>query len=86
MLALVDQNVCSNSNGRWGGASIPGYLVDAVVHAPRGAWPCSLESLYPVDEAYLTAYVKASKSEATYRDFLEEHVMRPAALAEGGPS
>lgn len=67
-------------------ASIPGYLVDAVVHAPRGAWPCSLEDLYPVDEAYLTAYVKASKSEATYRDFLEEHVMKPAALAEGGPS
>ena len=64
-------------------ATVPGFLVDAVVHAPRGAWPCSCEGLYPVDDAYLSAYVEASKDEAAYREFLQAYVLQPAALAGG---
>ena len=64
-------------------ATIPSFLVEAVVHAPRGAWPCSCEGLYAVDDAYLSAYVEASKDEAAYREFLQAYVLQPAALAGG---
>lgn len=66
-------------------ATVPGFLVEAVVHAPRGAWPCSCEGLYAVDDAYLSAYVEASKDEAAYREFLQAYVLQPAALAGGEP-
>lgn len=65
-------------------AVIPGFLVDAVVLAPRGALPCSCERLYPLDDAFLSAYVEASKDEAAYREFLRAYVMQPEALAGGG--
>ena len=31
--------------------AIPGFLVDAVVEAPRGAWPCSCAGEYDYDAA-----------------------------------
>ncbi len=61
-------------------ATIPGFLVEAVVHVPRGAWPCSCGKLYPMDETYLTAYVEASAGEVTYRDFLQRHVLGEAPV------
>lgn len=67
-------------------ASVPGFLVTAVVHAPRGAWPCSCGELYPLDEDYLAAYVEASKSDITYRDFLRKNIIDAAAIAKGGAS
>ncbi|GIW04803.1 MAG: hypothetical protein KatS3mg059_1423 [Thermomicrobiales bacterium] len=36
--------------------TIPGFLVEAVVEAPRGAWPCSCAGWYGYDEDYLRAY------------------------------
>lgn len=67
-------------------AAVPGYLVEAVVHAPRGAWPCSCGELYPMDEAYLASYLEASGDELAYRDFLRKHVLEGAEVAEGGSS
>ncbi len=37
---------------------IPGALVTAVVHAPRGAWPTSCYPQYPVDGGELLRYVE----------------------------
>lgn len=46
--------------------------VDAVVDAPRGAWPTSCAGLYDEDRAYLAAFLEASRSEATLWAFLEQ--------------
>jgi glutaconate CoA-transferase subunit A len=67
-------------------ATIPGYLVGAVVHAPGGARPCSCGNFYPMDEAYMEAYVDASHEEITYRDFLHKNILEKATVAEGGSS
>lgn len=67
-------------------AAVPGFLVTEVVHAPRGAWPCSCGELYPLDEDYLAAYIEASKSDITYRDFIRKNILDAAAVAEGGTS
>lgn len=55
--------------------AIPAFQVDAVVEAPRGAWPASCAGCYDVDEAYLAAYYAAAL-EATpesLRAFLSAH-------------
>lgn len=59
--------------------TIPGFMVDAVVHAPRGAWPCSCAGCYDYDADYLAAYTAAARDEQAYQRFLEEHVLAPAA-------
>jgi glutaconate CoA-transferase subunit A len=54
--------------------AIPGFLVDAVVEAPGGAWPCSCAGLYNYDAEYLAAYLAATRDPDGYRRFVEEHI------------
>jgi glutaconate CoA-transferase subunit A len=58
--------------------AIPGFLVHAVVEAPRGAWPCSCAGFYDYDAGYLAEYVAAAKDESSFRLFVEERVLAPA--------
>jgi len=64
--------------------AIAGFMVDAVVEAPRGAWPFSCAGLYDYDAAYLSAYVAASREEVTLRRFVAEHLSGAALAAAGG--
>jgi glutaconate CoA-transferase subunit A len=59
--------------------AISGFMVGAVVEAPRGAWPCGCAGLYDYDAAYLATYVAASRDEATYRRFVDENVITSAS-------
>ena len=54
--------------------TIPGFLVDAVVEAPRGAWPTSCAGLYDYDEEYLGRFIAAAADEVALRRFVEEYV------------
>lgn len=56
-------------------ADLPGFLVDAVVEAPQGAWPHSCEGEYDYDEAFLKAYLAATASDEAYHAFLAERVV-----------
>ena len=58
--------------------TIAGFMVDAVVEAPHGAWPCSCAGLYDYDAEYLAGYVAASRDEASFQRFVEEHVLAAA--------
>jgi glutaconate CoA-transferase, subunit A len=60
------------------GVAISGFMVDAVVHAPGGAWPCSCAGEYDLDAAYLAAYVAASRDPATLRRFVKDRILTPA--------
>ena len=51
---------------------IPGLFVNAVVHAPRGAWPCSSTPYYDVDEAGVRAYLAACAEPGSLRRYLDE--------------
>jgi glutaconate CoA-transferase, subunit A len=59
--------------------AIPGFMVDAVVEAPGGAWPCSCAGCYDYDTAYLAAYLEAGTDEPALRRFLEGRVFGLAA-------
>ncbi|MBI5959984.1 MAG: CoA transferase subunit A [Chloroflexi bacterium] len=54
---------------------IPGAMVTAVAHAPRGAWPTSCYPHYPIGGGELLRYVEmcANGQFETYRQTLDEH-------------
>lgn len=58
--------------------AIPGFMVHAVVEAPRGAWPCSCAGCYDYDADYLAEYVAASRDETAFRRFVEGHILESA--------
>src|SRR5262249_5198997 len=60
--------------------AIPGFMVDSVVEAPRGAWPCSCAGFYDYDAEYLAEYVTASKDEDAFQRFVETHVFEFALV------
>lgn len=54
---------------------LPGFLVTAVVEAPRGAFPHSCAGEYTYDEAFFRDYLAATASEDAYQAFLAERVV-----------
>lgn len=52
-------------------ADIPHFLVSAVVHAPKGAAPCSCPMKYDIDRNQLNAF-KSIKDKSGLSDFLEK--------------
>lgn len=59
--------------------AIAGFLVDAVVEAPGGAWPFSCTPLYEYDTDYLAAWVSAARDPDTADRFIAERILDPAA-------
>ncbi len=53
---------------------IPHHWVTAVVEAPFGGHPGSVDGLYCEDERHLRVYADASRSEAGFQAYLEEYV------------
>lgn len=63
--------------------AISGFMVDAVVAAPGGAWPGGCAGCYDYDAEYLAAYVAASKDQASLGRFVTDHILtaEPALAA-----
>ena len=55
--------------------TIPPVYVDAVAHAPLGAWPLSLPGCYERDSEHLKTYVNAAKSDHAFAAYLDRHVL-----------
>jgi glutaconate CoA-transferase subunit A len=63
---------------------IPGFLVSAVVPAPRGAWPGSCHPLYDYDPAAVRDYLARSGDAESLAAYLEETAVRERGLAPVG--
>lgn len=55
--------------------TIPFYLVDAVVEAPRGAWPSACPGLYPADHPHIELYLKLA-GEGRFKDYRRQFIDR----------
>jgi glutaconate CoA-transferase subunit A len=66
-------------------ATISSLYVDAVVEAPRGAWPTSCHGRYPEDRAYLAGFLQASKTDTELWRFLAANaaIEQPMVAAQG---
>lgn len=54
--------------------TLPGFYVDAVAVAERGAWPLLLPDRYGVDAAHLAEYAKLAATADGFARYLDEHV------------
>jgi glutaconate CoA-transferase subunit A len=61
--------------------SYPGYAVDHVVEAPRGAWPTACWPDYAYDADFFRRYQAAARDPEEFGAFFEEHV-GPIAVPE----
>jgi glutaconate CoA-transferase subunit A len=66
--------------------TIAGFLVNAIVEVPGGAWPNSCYGYYDYDHDYLEAYVRAAQADdPIYERFLRQHILDHApTMAEAG--
>lgn len=54
--------------------TIPGIVVDAVVHTPYGAHPSQVYGKYDYDKEFYLDYDRAGKTDTSFQSFLEEWV------------
>ena len=55
--------------------TIPALYVEAVAHAPNGAWPLSLTGCYGEDGDHLRHYAEAARTDDGFATYLEQHVL-----------
>ena len=51
---------------------VPEIFVEAVVHAPSGAWPTAVFDRYDIDEPAMRHYLELSRTPEGFRKYLEE--------------
>jgi glutaconate CoA-transferase subunit A len=54
--------------------TLPGFYVEAVAVAERGAWPLPLPDRYPTDGAHLAEYVRLAATEEGFAEYLDRYV------------
>lgn len=54
--------------------NLPGFVVDAVVHAPYGAHPSQCFGYYDYDGMFFRDYDKVSKDDDLFQEFLKEYI------------
>src|SRR3954469_12578982 len=56
------------------GATVPGFYVETIAVAPRGAWPLQLPDHYPADGTHLAEYAKLAATAEGFARYCEQHV------------
>ena len=70
---IVDRAVLAAEPER---TSIPGFLVEAVVEAPNGAWPTSCAGLYAYDEPFLADLMAVAGDPERLARFVDERILQ----------
>ncbi len=60
-------------------ATLPGFYVEAVAVAPRGAWPLPLPDHYALDAAHLSEYAKLAATAEGFAEYLDRYVYEKVA-------
>lgn len=79
-VVLVAEDLCSHDAVLAAGISIPGALVDAVVHHPGAVWPDGAAGRYARDVTAYEDYVQAARSSAGLAQWLRENVLTDGAF------
>jgi len=55
--------------------TVPGFYIETVALAPRGAWPLQLPGHYAADGAHLAEYAKLAATPEGFARYLDQHVL-----------
>jgi len=69
---IVDDDLLDDPVLRAG--TLPGFYVEAIAVAPRGAWPLPLPDHYGADDAHLAEYVRMAATAEGFASYLRQHV------------
>jgi glutaconate CoA-transferase subunit A len=64
---LLDDPVCA-------AGTLPGFYVETIAVAERGAWPLGLPDTYPLDAAHMAEYARMAATEDGFNDYLKRYV------------
>jgi glutaconate CoA-transferase subunit A len=59
--------------------TLPGFYVEAVAVAPRGAWPLPLPDRYGIDAAHLSEYARLAATVQGFAQYLDRYVYEKRA-------
>ena len=59
--------------------TLPGFYVESVAVAPRGAWPLPLPDHYAWDENHLAEYARLAATEEGFATYLDRYVYEKRA-------
>jgi len=59
--------------------TLPGFYVETIAVAERGAWPLGLPDFYSLDAAHLAEYARLAASEDGFNDYLQRYVYKRRA-------
>jgi glutaconate CoA-transferase subunit A len=59
--------------------TLPGFYVEAIAVAERGAWPLGLPDHYPLDAAHIAEYAKLAATADGFNEYLRRHVHKRRA-------
>ena len=75
------EEVVDELEPRPGGVIIPGWVVDAIAVARRGAHPSYAQGYYDRDNDFYVAWDGISRDRDRFTAWVDEHVLRAAAVA-----
>jgi glutaconate CoA-transferase, subunit A len=61
-------------NPLFAAGTLPGFYVEAVAVAPRGAWPLPLPDYYAIDAAHMSEYAQLAATTEGFADYLQRYV------------
>ncbi|WP_152401424.1 CoA transferase subunit A [Paenibacillus cellulositrophicus] len=79
VIVSVEEIVTPEELSRHPGTIIPSVYITAVVHAPQGAYPTGCPGYYGIDSDHIRTYVEASRSEPTFREYIDRFIRSDAA-------
>ena len=59
--------------------TLPGFYVEAVAVAPRGAWPLPLPDHYTTDGAHMAEYARLAATAEGFAEYLDRYVYEKAS-------
>jgi glutaconate CoA-transferase subunit A len=54
--------------------TLPGFYVEAVALAPRGAWPLPLPDHYAIDAGHMAEYARLAATREGFNDYLQRYI------------
>jgi glutaconate CoA-transferase subunit A len=69
---IVDDNLLADPTLAAG--TLPGFYVETIAVAERGAWPLPLPDQYAADAEHLALYAKMAATERGFADYLDKYV------------